>query len=316
MKERLTRLNYFFDDRFPLFTNAGAGLVTFLAIYGGLQVSAGVDALSFTATAWVGLISTVLFLLLLRVYDELKDVDTDLRLGAAGDPNFKDRPIVTGKIKVADLHFLRRAVSIALVALHLPFLGQLPFYVFALFFALCWLSYKWFFVPSIQSNIILALVTHNPLVLVQAVYIACLFTYDFGAEQLQPQHLALIIGLWLPLTVWETSRKIRLPDDETAYQTYSSVLGWRRATLLPLTLILLSALCIMIVLTQVNSPLWLIIGFVALTAFACSRYLSLLIRPTTNKTNLRPVAELYLGGANIAVIGAFALHAYHAGMFL
>lgn len=303
---RLTRLNIFFTERFPIVTNAGAGLITFLAIYGGLQVMSG-SAVSFTTTAWVGMISSILFLLLLRVYDELKDVETDLRLGALGDPNFKDRPIVTGEIKVEDLHFLRWVVTGTLFVLHIPYWGKLPFYSFLVLFVLCWLSFKWFFVPSIKSNIVWALVTHNPLVLVQALYITSLYIYDYGTGHLQLQHAALIIGLWLPLTIWETSRKIRLPEDETEYQTYSSVLGWRTATKLPLILIVVSTLCVFFVLHAINTSLLLVMGFMLAAAFVGSRYLSLLIKPASYKANLRPVAEVYVGASNIAIITALVL---------
>jgi hypothetical protein len=40
----------------------------------------------------------------------------------------------------------------------------------------------------------------------------------------------VIVGLWLPFAAWELSRKIRVPEDETSYRTYSKVLGWKVAS--------------------------------------------------------------------------------------
>ena len=47
--------------------------------------------------------------LLFRIYDELKDVETDRRLAAAGDPKYMERPIVRGLVDVEDLHALQWA---------------------------------------------------------------------------------------------------------------------------------------------------------------------------------------------------------------
>ena len=39
-----------------------------------------------------GIATVALFLLLMRLYDELKDAETDMQLGRAGDPLYRDRP--------------------------------------------------------------------------------------------------------------------------------------------------------------------------------------------------------------------------------
>src|SRR5262249_55168944 len=116
--------------------------------------------------ALAGGASVLLFSLLMRVYDELKDVETDLRLGKAGDPRYKDRAVVTGRGLVEDIVALRWGATALLVAINAAWvvLGRwLPLAAFAGVFALTWLSFRWFFWPRISKNVLLAFVTHNPI---------------------------------------------------------------------------------------------------------------------------------------------------------
>ena len=61
-----------------------------------------------------------------------------------------------------------------------------------------------------------------------------LFADTFGADRLtRPCPVAR--RAVAALAAWETSRKIRAPEDETSYRTYSRVLGWKVAPFLPAT---------------------------------------------------------------------------------
>jgi len=82
------------------------------------------------------------------------------------------------------------------------------------------------------------------MILVLLGYVAALHVQDFGTAGVDGRAIVLLVGLWMPWTAWETSRKIRIPADETAYETYSKVLGWRVAPLLPLAAVILSAACL------------------------------------------------------------------------
>jgi hypothetical protein len=91
------------------------------------------------------------------------------------------------------------------------------------------LMFKRFFAAEVLRNsLIITLVTHNPIVpwmLAQGFVI-------FAAEHHLPLHklhwqliVPFIVMLWSPLLAWELARKIRSPEEETAYVTYSRLFG-------------------------------------------------------------------------------------------
>jgi 4-hydroxybenzoate polyprenyltransferase len=235
--------------------------------------------------------SFFLFALLMRAYDELKDVETDLRLGRAGDPNYKDRPIVTGRVRETDLRALRWAATAVLVGINLP-LGPLPLLTFAITFSVAWLSFKWFFWPAISKNILLALVTHNPITALVALHVVAIYASEAAGLRAPPAAVAaLVVGLWMPITAWETSRKIRPPEDETDYETYSRKLGWRVAPFLPASFVALGAACIGWV-ARLSGLSWIFPAVLTLAAAvaigACMRFR---LRPTRESAKLKPYVE-------------------------
>jgi 4-hydroxybenzoate polyprenyltransferase len=234
----------------------------------------------------------MLFALLLRLYDELKDVETDLRLGKAGDPRYKDRAIVTGRVKPEDILALRNGVIVALVLLNLPLGFPLPLAAFALALGLLWLSSRWFFWPAVSRNLLLAFVTHNPLALAISAYIVTVFMVESGASRPPPGTVPLLLGFWTLTASWELARKVRHPSQETDYQTYSKLLGPRLAGLLPLVVAGIGVVLLSLVARQAGLS-WivgaiLVAGVVPL-AFACLRFE---LAPSPAAANLRPPAEL------------------------
>src|SRR4051812_23834949 len=100
---RVGRLAEYVNVMFQPALLAPAAVANFLGIDLTLRALAGVTPLQLTWRSALGAATVFLFSLLFRVQDELKDVEADLRLGKAGDPRYKDRPIVTGRVQVDDL---------------------------------------------------------------------------------------------------------------------------------------------------------------------------------------------------------------------
>ena len=213
----------------------GDGDLRRLSLPRGLVRTAGARRLSpvrLTWTALRGMATVALFLLLMRLYDELKDADTDIRLGRAGDPWYRDRPLVTGAVRIEDVKLLRWLVTAALVAINVRTGFAWASIAFWIVLAVTWLSFNWFFWPPMSERLLVAFATHNPISLLLDGYIVGLFADTFGADHLDASTFLLLVGLWLPIAAWETSRKIRAPEDETSYRTYpraSSVGRLRRS---------------------------------------------------------------------------------------
>lgn len=226
------RVAEYVASMFPPLVQVPTGVIIVLAVHAGLQGLAGTAPIRVGARVVAAAATTVLLMLLLRVQDELKDLGTDAALAAAGDPRFRDRPAVTGRITAADLARLRRVLIAVLVAVNLP-LGAVPLAAFAAALIVTLLSGRWFFHPAIAGDLVLAFWTHNPIGLLYGTYTAAVFVQDFGVARLSPGAPVLLVALWLPVAAWEIARKIRAPEEETAYETWSARLGWRTAATVP-----------------------------------------------------------------------------------
>jgi 4-hydroxybenzoate polyprenyltransferase len=218
---------------------------------------------------------------------------------------------VTGRIQVGDLRMLRWIVTGLLIAINLPLGFPIPFVVFVVVFGLTWCSFHWFFWPAMSRYLLVAFVTHNPLAVALGAYAAAVSIRDFGDIDNMATLIVLLIGIWAPLAAWETSRKIRIEADETEYMTYSKVLGWRVAGMLPALFALISVACLISVAAAVRlSWIYSAVALIAagiLTA-ACLRFE---FHPTSASANLRPYTELYsvvaVAGFSIALLFQFSV---------
>jgi 4-hydroxybenzoate polyprenyltransferase len=306
-RSRIARIGVFFARMFPPWLLVPPAVAHYLAI--DLSVRALVHQ-SPAQLGWrsaCGAATVVLFSLLMRAQDELKDLETDLRLGRAGDPRYVHRPIVTGEIERGDIVIIRWLATAALVALNAPLGWPAPLAPFLLAFGWVWLSFHWFFVPSMKDRLLLAFATHNPITLAVAAYAAAVPASEAGLRELGAPLGLVLVGLWLPIAAWETSRKVRLPADETEYTTYSKVLGWRVAALVPLVCVAGSVACLVVAAPALGLALGLPVALVASalpSAFACAR---LLAAPTTARADLRPWFEVYVVVANVGLAVALVL---------
>lgn len=269
-----------------------SGVAKFYATYFCLQALASGVPVSISARSIGGAISLVLFSLLLRVYDELKDAEADIRLGRAGDPRYKDRPIVTGAITLEDLATLRWVITALLLVINVP-MGGWSLVGFAVLFLVTWLSFKWFFWPAISKHLLLALLTHNPITLFFGAYVVAIYAGVYGIHGLDAWALVLLVAFWAPLAAWETARKIRAPEDETDYQTYSKIFGWKIAPFVPVAFIMLGTTCMILLSGRMAlSGIFPAIVLLA-SAIPITRCIAFRIAPSRKTAVLQPFVELY-----------------------
>ena len=289
---RLLRIWRYLLVMFPPHFMVLSGFAKFYAVYFSLQALANEEAIHITLPSMAGALSVVLFTLLMRIYDELKDAEADIRLGRAGDPRYMNRPIVTGAVTLDDLVILRRVTTAALIIINLP-LGEWPLIGFAVLFLVTWLSFKWFFYPAISEHLLLAFLTHNPISLIFGGYIVAVYAGDYGVDSISAWALALIVVFWAPLAAWETSRKIRASEDETAYQTYSKVFGWKLAPFVPIAFIILGTTSAILLAIQMRLS-WIFPAIVAATSLIpIYRCIAFRVSPSRKTANIRPFVELY-----------------------
>ena len=288
---------------FPPHVMLLSGIAKFYAAYFCLQALMSEESVHISLHSVGGAISIVLFSLLLRVYDELKDAEADIRLGRAGDPRYMNRPIVTGAVTIPDLAVLRWVITIVLVAINVP-MGGWSLVGFTVLFLMTWLSFKWYFLPAISRHLLLAFVTHNPITLFFGGYIVAVYAGDYGIQSINAWALVLMLAFWAPLGAWETARKIRAPEDETDYQTYSQVFGWKLAPFVPVFFIVLGTAC-MILLSGRTGLSWILPAVVVVAScIPVYRCIAFRISPSKKTAVIQPFVELYAVAMDLGLLVA------------
>ena len=117
--------------------------------------------------------------------------------------------------------------------------------------------------------------------------------------------------IWAPLGAWETSRKIRAPEDETDYQTYSQVFGWKLAPFVPIAFIILGTTSVVLLSKQMGLG-WILPAVVTVASLIpVYRCIAFRVSPSQQTANIQPFVELYAVvmdlGLLVAVLGSRGL---------
>lgn len=229
---------------YPVVPRIGVALIIFFELYFVLLLNYGVTDVRLGAQEAVGAWTIFTFLLLLRIADDFKDLETDKRL-------FAHRALPSGRVFHRDLWVLLWVSVSITVVLNIVFMNNLAYFAFLYIYGT--LMSLWFFQRHrIQPNLLLALVTHNPIVMVMNVYVISFTCIKYGLDGFTWTTVLLAFTLYFPGLIWEIARKIRAPGEETEYTTYSKILGYRKVTRFILVLTLLDVVTNLVLVYQVN----------------------------------------------------------------
>lgn len=268
---------------FPLQIYVPYAVFSYYGLYFIIQSFQGIAPLRITKSSGVGLLTVLGIMLLMRIFDEFKDLETDKKL-------FPHRPLARKAVTESDLKILGWTVFLFITALNI-FLGNVFFtYLAAIFFA--FLTFKWFFNKElISNNLVLALITHQPITLFVNFYIVFTAFYCSGNFEFSSNYIVVIFAFFFPLTAWETSRKIRALGKETDYITYSKLFGPQKATLIPLFSLLLTFAFVFIIAINLSfSFLFYFIEVLMLLIFSFF-YFRFIFYPSEKNLVVKPVAE-------------------------
>jgi 4-hydroxybenzoate polyprenyltransferase len=294
-------MRVYFAEMFPIPQHAGLALLAYLAIaYFGrwLQQQSSSIASCYTL---LGIWSIFNLLLILRLMDELKDEDIDRAL-------FPERPLPSGRVFATDIKITLAGAILIYLAAHLA--ADLAFWTALLLLGYSGLMFKRFFAPDLlRNNLIITLVTHNPIVPGMLAQGFVIFAVEHGlaiGALRWSLVVPFIVMLWLPLLAWEWARKIRAPDEETAYMTYSRLFGYAGATLTTAGFQTI-ALCIGLYFWWRFSLSWLYPVIIAsgfgLNVWAQWRFL---LHPKPCMAHLKDYALAYLLSTELAQLVEFA----------
>ena len=265
----LSRLRLYFAEMHPLPRNIFVGFLLCFELYfltlltnghDGFQVGAAEITVAFTLFA---------FLLNLRIADDFKDFQTDREL-------FPDRPLPSGRTRKSDLIAVLVAVDTIVVALNLVLVRNHLF--FALLVAYGVLMSVWFFQRyRIQPSLVLAVVTHNPVQLVMNLYVISFAATKYQIPLIGWNNALILFTLYFPGLIWEIARKVRAPEDETDYVTYSKLFGLRRPVYFIMGVMFLDMITSSLLIYQLYQ--WAVVTVIAVYAWLVWQCLRFIEKP-------------------------------------
>ena len=270
-------------EMFPLHLYLPYVIALYTCLHIASQALAG-GPVVFDIYGVTGLVSAFCMMLLLRTFDELKDVEIDKDL-------FPERALPRGDVKVSDVRILSIASFSVLLLVNFLFARQtwLPFFIMITYAVL---TFKWFFAEKIhRENLFLTMMTHQPLPLFINYYLINVALAADGADHpFTFGHFILLLLFSLPVTAWEVARKIRGLGKETDYVTFSRIFGARGAAYIPLVCLMLSgAFCLYTGRTLGLSSSFFIITS-ALMVYAAFFFIRFIVQPTHQNNVLKNTA--------------------------
>ena len=217
----LKRLNVYFKEMYPIIPRLCLGFIIALEIYFIVLLNQGVTSFSLGIQEVVLGFTVFSFLCWLRIADDFKDYELDCRL-------FAHRPLPSGRVTKKDLKIF--ATILITVTLILNFMFMNNFLFCLILYTYGSLMAVWFFQKyKIQKSLPMALVTHNPVQMIMNIYIISFTIIKYNLEIFTLHNIMALFTLYFPALIWEVSRKIRAPKDETEYVTYSKLFGYKKA---------------------------------------------------------------------------------------
>ena len=245
------RLHKYFKEMYPIIPRLLLGFIVFGEIYFIMLLNYGVTDFSLGIQEIVGGITIFGFLMFLRIADDFKDYETDKKL-------FPDRAFPSGKVKKTDLNIVVAIDLVVLTVLNAVFMNNFLFFLFLMTYGV--LMSMWFFQKhKISKSLPLALVTHNPVQMVLNLYVISFCCIKYSLQPFTLVSFLVLMTLYFPALIWEVSRKIRAPKDETEYTTYSKLFGYKKSTAFVLILTLIDVITNLILIFNLS-----MIGFIVL----------------------------------------------------
>ncbi|MCP4706859.1 MAG: hypothetical protein GY865_19850 [candidate division Zixibacteria bacterium] len=292
-----SRLWVYLKEMFPIVPRFAISVFLFLGFTLYLSKITQVSFTIFTVSSLIGIGFLFTVALILRLMDELKDRQTDMIL-------FKDRPLPSGRVKEADIKFALAVASVTYICFHLY--SEQVFLSSLIVLGYTFLMFRYFFLPEKMHNcLLLNLATHNPVTVLILLHLTTIFTvqYNTNLANLNWLLLALIIvKFWFLFLSWEIARKIRYPQEETEYITYSRIFGYIYAAIISLFIQTISyGIALYLYYALSLSIVYLVIITIGYKILIFG-YLRFLFKKMPTGIKLRSLAEFYAIVMMLAII--------------
>ena len=272
----LKRLWAYLKEMYPVLPRLAVAAGVFFGIYLLILLNYGVTALSVGLPEITGVFTIFCFLLSLRIADDFKDYETDKEL----PPPYCQRPLPSGRVYKKDLLVMLVVLDAIALALNILFMNNFWF-----FLAMCLygaLTYFWFFQRTrMQKSLPMALVSHNPVQLFVNAYVASFTCIKYGLDWRSWVVALAVLALYLPGLTWEVGRKIKAPEEENEYTTYSKLFGYKKASYFVLIVILVTIAINAILIAGLDRVAVAVLALLAL--WVAGRFIRFIKDPTRSK---------------------------------
>lgn len=219
----IKRLNIYFKEMYPIPSRLALGFIVAMEIYFIVLLNQGVTDFNVGIQEIILGFTVFSFLCWLRIADDFKDYELDCRL-------FAHRPLPSGRVHKKDLKIFVSCLIAVTITLNFIFMSHIHFIFCIILYTYGSLMAVWFFQKhKIQKSLPLALVTHNPVQMIMNIYIISFVIIKYNLEIFTLHNILAVFTLYFPALIWEVSRKIRAPKDETEYVTYSKLFGYKKS---------------------------------------------------------------------------------------
>lgn len=297
VKGYFKRMRIYLKEMYPFVPRlipAAILYISFVALLGRIH---GVQLSLFSPFTLLGIWNIFGLLFILRLMDELKDKEIDLKL-------FKERPLPSGKVLESDISFSLVAMIILYLAANM-WTGKV-FWMAAAVLIYSLLMFKYFFIPRIlRKYLLLNLATHNPIVAFMLFNIVILFSaqYGLGLKNLNWTSLLLLLAMfWAMFFAWEISRKIRSKEEENEYVTYSQIFGRIGAVLVAGGAQTVTFIIALYFIQKLSFSWVFAIIFAAGYAITIWAHARFVFKPNPVTSKLKPFGEKYILSVLIACI--------------
>jgi 4-hydroxybenzoate polyprenyltransferase len=273
-------------EMFPVLIYLPYVLALYLCLNFATQ-SISSNSIVFDVQGIVGMVTAFFMMLQMRTFDDLKDIEIDKDL-------FPERATPRGAVLKKDIQIISIVAFCILVVTNFVF-GQKTILVFIIMMLYALLTFKWFFAEKYhREHVFFTMLTHQPLpIMINFFLIHTALASGNDYEQFNTSHFILLLIFSLPITAWETSRKIRSLDKEDEYETFSKLFGARGASIIPLTCLLLSGLLSIYIgfqLNLTNSHLAIVGILILMILFFFGRFL---LQPSDKNNVLKNITMLF-----------------------
>lgn len=259
------RLNGYINEMYPIIPRLFISLLMVAVQYFAVITFAQNQPAYQFNWADVGVVYTVFaFLFLLRIADEFKDFEND-------KINYPERALPSGRVFKKDLWALGIILFITMVTVNLLLPQSVLPFALVVFYG--FLMTVWFFQrDKIEPSLVLALISHNPVQLILSFYVIHYVCFRYQLPIWTWQNICVALALYMPALLWEISRKIKAPEDENQYVTYSQVWGFEGSLRVVLAVAAVGVFFAMVLVYQQLGSFLLILAYAVLVYFIYRYY--------------------------------------------